>query len=853
MSQNAYIPRKKYKEADLRGMSSYQLREICQQERLVKSYLMPLDREELIRLILRYRGEREQRCIIDYYPGGLERVDAFLGKVMIEETEDYRFRPPAKVTVYEGLSVEMTDDYRIVSEGKLSESNLLLMDDSGRVRLIFYLKKGPGETCFLMKGKDISLDAYGESETKRGQYYLAGVSEEVSDYLFDLYYGESGSSPAQITITKYPLLDFRSEKVPETTIPLVIDFGSSNTALGICRPDGTMEMVEAALSGAKDYRTTNLIPSVIGVADAKSEEDITYVFGFEALMLAKKNYQDEDLPVFYDLKRWISDYEKKEQVILAGGLRLSISRKSMLKAFLTYITDLAGQYFKYRFQSVQMLAPVRQKDKFRSLFNEVLEDYKVGCVLDEGMAVLYHSIKKMMDRKLYQSGQWYRALVIDCGGGTTDLTSGRFCISNNQVSYEVSLETSYENGDTNFGGNNLTFRILQFLKVRMAESIRNQEALQLSPENYRNVDQLGRDAVYAKLEAAYLDAERVIPTRYRDYENHSKEEYFRVKNNYYYLFNLAEEIKKIFFMGSHLYEIHLLSQEQKKAPVPAGNVSGEALNRRQTMFLDKWLLSVLWGGRMEVLKKDIDLTIYLFEIEALLRPDVYSIIKKLLDRPYAAGELDQYEIIHLTGQSCESPLFVEALKEFIPGRTIQSSDYSKGEHELKLCCLKGAQSWFHTISLGYIKVEHSFRVSALPYEIVADTHENENRVLIRCLQKEDTTGWISRFMTGRQLNLLLKNTEGKPLKTYHYQYDIETFQTVTQEGIEEAYDDTVIQEQTDNIGEGEMKFFVWVSREQWGFYLLPVLRQGKQLLKGEEKFYAFEDDTWERNFFDGTN
>ena len=37
---------------------------------------------------------------------------------------------------------------------------------------------------------------------------------------------------------------------------------------------------------------------------------------------------------------------------------------------------------------------------------------------------------------------------MDCGGGTTDLTAGRFRIRNNRVSYEVDLETGYENGNT---------------------------------------------------------------------------------------------------------------------------------------------------------------------------------------------------------------------------------------------------------------------------------------------------------------------------------------------------------------------------------------------------------------------
>ena len=47
-----------------------------------------------------------------------------------------------------------------------------------------------------------------------------------------------------------------------------------------------------------------------------------------------------------------------------------------------------------------------------------------------------------------------------------------------------------------------------------------------------------------------------------------------------------------------------------------------------------------------------------------------------------------------------------------------------------------------------------------------------------------------------------------------------------------------------------MKFFVWVSKERWGFVVLPILRDQEELYKGAETFFDFEDDTWELNFFD---
>ena len=54
------LRKNKYKEKDLRLMTTYQLREICNKENLVKSIINPLDKEELIKLIIKYRREMKK-------------------------------------------------------------------------------------------------------------------------------------------------------------------------------------------------------------------------------------------------------------------------------------------------------------------------------------------------------------------------------------------------------------------------------------------------------------------------------------------------------------------------------------------------------------------------------------------------------------------------------------------------------------------------------------------------------------------------------------------------------------------------------------------------------------------------
>ncbi len=60
-----------------------------------------------------------------------------------------------------------------------------------------------------------------------------------------------------------------------------------------------------------------------------------------------------------------------------------------------------------------------------------------------------------------------------------------------------------------------------------------------------------------------------------------------------------------------------------------------------------------------------------------------------MGKMYEDGVLEDYSLIKLTGQSCKIDLFREALKEFVPGRTIQFGRKGRDlrrESELKMTC-----------------------------------------------------------------------------------------------------------------------------------------------------------------------
>ncbi|WP_017212576.1 molecular chaperone [Clostridium beijerinckii] len=860
-----HIKKSKYKEKDLRLMTTFQLREICNKEKLVKSIINPLDKEELIRLIMKYRGEKESKLIKNYLVGGIERVERFLSRSNKEVINNRYIDYPGKITIYENLALEIYDNYILRSSEKLEEGNVLLVDSNYKVCTIFNIKKliqNNKEEYYLTKGEYIEAR---ESESKH--YSLLFFSEKDSETIYDTYEGDNIEVDYNIKFTSLPILQFEVKPLKETKMPLAIDFGTSNTTAGIYidkeifpglnenltdnreyadYENDKVKFVKIINESKEDLEITPLIPSIVGVKHIK-EDEIEYAFGHDAMLEARRRYVDDGMSLFYDIKRWISDFEKSEKVIDVKNKTTFIKRKDIIKAYLEYIISLAQQRFKCKFKNIYISCPSKQKYKFHTLFKDVLSDYTVESsnILEESAAVLYNTISDLIEKKKYVQGEWYKALIIDCGGGTTDLTGCSFSISNSRVSYRLDIETSYENGDTDFGGNNLTFRILQLIKILMANALSNSKSElkkaiidEFNIDIFRFIDKSGINELYETLNEEYEKAEAVIPTKFQLYETRSKEDYCKVRSNYYFLFDLAEEVKKLFFSNPDILKVLLTSKEET------------SLDENIINF-DKWKLSYINKGTLQVVKEAPSITLSIYEIETLIKGDVYNIIKKFLEKLYENDELYDYSLIKLTGQSCKVDIFRDALKEFIPGKIIEinkSKKEVKEEYELKLSCLKGALKYLYDKNFGYADINIESKKPTLPYLLTAYTHAGDQKTLIK--GREINKGFISRFMDRILLKLYLKDSNDNVKFEYNYQFNEEELEKTNARKIGEKYPN-INQHETDNIENNEVKFFVWEEEELWGFYVLAILRKEEELYIGQEKFFYFENDRWERNFFDG--
>ncbi len=308
------------------------------------------------------------------------------------------------------------------------------------------------------------------------------------------------------------------------------------------------------------------------------------------------------------------------------------------------------------------------------------------------------------------------------------------------------------------------------------------------------------------------------------------------------MFELAEAVKKAFYGKGDALRVAVSSIPLSEAATVC-------------VLADRFKLSVYESGMLHVLKDIPTVYFNISQLNRLLQGDIYRIVKRFIEGPYESDELQNYSIMRLTGQSCKIDLFREALKEFIPGKIIESSKRDPNaaeEYGLKLMCLDGAIKYIKDKRFGFADIKIVSEQPALPYIITAITHTGDEHVLIQSLDREQTWGYISRNMTDLTLQLYLKDLNGQERYKYNCSFNRDEFKQVEVEDIVEKYENRILQDDVDSIVDRELRSFVLADEERWGFLVVPVLRNEEKLMLGPDQFYLFEMENWLTNFFDGT-
>ncbi len=469
--------------------------------------------------------------------------------------------------------------------------------------------------------------------------------------------------------------------------------------------------------------TSVMAPTVIAVKDCSGETPVL-LFGYDAERWAATYEFRTNVTIFRGIKRWIHKIDSPDQLRLKDiqGRVLQMTRFDLLRAYLLYIIGEAEQQFKCRFSHIHLTSPVKLKqyflDAFSSMLNKPTEEGRTFTLekenaLDEGVSVLFNDIiaygdtfKKSLKGSDIVSSSTRKAMIIDSGGGTTDVAACSYRFdADPDIGFDLHVETEFMNGDSNFGGNNLTYLLMQLAKIKLAraciptfaENMNRElgvdklsnlqlcETLIVAKKNlYRDVDEK-RD-LYTAINRWYEVAENIIPTRYGNY--HDSADYDIVRSNFSFLWAMSESIKKEFFRQGNITNLGFF--ETRPNVIVQDLTEHIPLRIRLEGKTNLVAISEVWD--VEESGGD-DLSFSIRELEWLYRGAIYDRMNVFLNDLYETDRLKEFASIRLTGQSTKIGLFDESLKEFLPGKKIvfnrSNESYRDMSEYLKLACLVG--------------------------------------------------------------------------------------------------------------------------------------------------------------------
>lgn len=709
---------------------------------------------------------------------GREDLNEFLGSVRTEcfQVVDEKL-DITRAKIYEGIPVEYQDNFCVQYQPGFYEGLVVILKGSENIVVaVGRLQRENNKYHIILDKDNIDYKAFGSNKK-----YRLGLFKEDEVQVFKkkkLQKSDAIEFNGLIS-TVSCMIDYKSMDTSNNA--LCIDFGTSNTSAGsygIMNPEKSdIELVSFTDVTNPEMKESKLYPTMVYVENCQDADHIRYLFGYEAKKkVADKGYDMEE-SVFFEIKRWMGSLNQEEEIRDADGNTLAVKRREIVKAYMIHIIELSQQYFKVKFRKLHLSAPVRLKEKFYHEMCVMLEPegYKIlspKSSVDEGIAIIYNSISKMVDQGKIKENDKKSIMILDCGGGTTDLASCEVSAKNLETGRKLKITAKFVNGNSNFGGNNITFRIMQLLKIKFAEKyapgymencnlnelIPMEESQILSEVETAYEESKGRsynsdnkNKIYEKYIDAYQKAENVIPTIFTGNERFEfAGQLKKIKRNYYYLWQLAEKIK-IKFYEEGVVRVDFQPTEDKPLEFDT---------------MENYYLYVINGDDLEKKENPADeIEITINEIRRVLCGDIYGLLNELL--PVKDFDVNSYDYYRLAGQSCKITLFMELLKEFIPGRHLRISSVTSrkgreqettGSIRLKLDCIKGSIAYIRDKECGKIKPEMETDTPKLIYDIYINKVDVETRILSR---EEAKIGYETFSSKATKAELLVKNSFGE--------------------------------------------------------------------------------------------
>ena len=634
----------------------------------------------------------------------LSELFAFMikeGNIKIIDEDDNQIQIPNKIIFYRDLDINLKDDYIIETQKPLGKTPIFIVNKKNEFCGYFNHHQISENKYYLILDKsNINIDKL----KKFAEANLVIFSAEDEEAFID---GKIDISNEDI-IGQQISIDIDCKELEESKNRLAIDFGTSNTAIGTYTDDDDIEIVDF-INSSNNNELIKILPTIVYVKNCEDKDNIEYIFGYDAKKIELDNHFKLKGSIFYGIKRWVNELDSIEDIRDEFGNKQSIKKREIIKAYLSHILEIANHHFKMKFIDLHFSAPVKMKSKYNEMFKSIFPapDYNISSTKnssDEGFSIIYNyicenhkTLPEEQDR-FPQKGKW-KIMIVDSGGGTTDLASCEWFSERTDKGMLMNIETEYEDGDSNFGGNNLSYRIMQFLKIKLANvyqsEIKLEDNIKYLLKDQKVILKMVEDdelsKIYTKLDEEYAKAEALIPTIFTDNKIHkNRKSVSLIKQNFYLLWNCAEIFKKEFFKKNDLLMIGFDKDDKNNSKIKLPDI-------------DILQLHIFKNGQFEEINKLPEMSITIKEISNLIYGDIYNVLNKLVGKMNDKALLDYHKFV-LSGQTCKISLFDELFKEFVPGRKLRDIKLKDNDStlNLKLQCIKGSIKFIRDLNRGVI-------------------------------------------------------------------------------------------------------------------------------------------------------
>lgn len=653
---------------------------------------------------------------------------------------------------YKGKNIIIEDGIGLVDfdANKYTCNIIVLLNNQNNVVATGYLKKCDDDYRIATNPDSTIRDSWGNNSS----FKVLIFPKETNNYLNSKKYKELFEDSSVTSNIRYVSIKITERERTISESPLCIDFGTSNTTAGyfVDDKDDAKRFVSVNFINTleKTFTRSEIYPTLIYVkhCDKDNPENNVYLFGFDAKKELISHDYMPDASVFFEIKRWFGiDPEKNVHVTDEDGNEADLTYTMLIKAFLLHIIEKAEDDAKLKFNRIHFTAPVKLKAKFAAQFANMFKDadftVESGDILDEGLSVIYETIRRnIRDNINFEKAN---LMVIDCGGGTTDVASCNIERKDRNDGIEdLTITTGYVGGEANFGGNNITYRIMQLIKIKLAfyyakemdlsKSFNNNFSVFLkeilpAPDDILNYIDADKDTkrVYKKLEEEYEIAETIIPTRFEDKNDLTKYEKKKkkIKRNFYYLWNLAENIKTEFYKKDQLT---LIGFNKLSEPTMDENYENilEGFDMNFSIYVKN-------GKELEEKTNLPQISVTAQEVDDLIRGDIYSLLSRIF---YENKNID-YKFYSFSGQSCKIRLFVELMKEFIPGKklrnvtkTLNKAEMNdKTSEKLKTSCVKGTVYYEYDTKHGNVRPSLKCKEPEFQFKVLTEFNGRDDNIL----------------------------------------------------------------------------------------------------------------------------